>query len=128
MTMIFTETLEKVLSGEKTQTRRKVKAGHVLAGYSPNERVTTWNRTVYAVGGVYSVQPGRGKPAVAKIEITAIRRERVSLISEDDIRAEGFASREEFISTWEKINGPNSGYNDEAWVITFKLVEGGSVG
>lgn len=82
--MIFFHTADKVLSGEKTQTRR-------LKGN-------------YAVGKTYSVQPGRGKKAVARIRITLIRREDVRWICYNDVLAEGFESSREFLALWVKLH------------------------
>jgi hypothetical protein len=53
--MIFQYTLDQVLDGRKTQTRRLVTAG----------RPSRWR-----VGRTYAVQPGRTKKAVARIEVT----------------------------------------------------------
>jgi hypothetical protein len=59
--MIFQHTWEKVLSGEKTQTRRIVKPGDFLnSGVVFNEK----KHTRYAVGSTYAVQPSRTHPAI----------------------------------------------------------------
>lgn len=47
------------------------------------------HRALYIIGHTYAVQPGRGKPAVARIRITEIRREKLMNISEDDAADEG---------------------------------------
>jgi hypothetical protein len=58
-------------------------------------------RTVkWKVGNTYAVQPGRGKRAVAHMRITDIRREDVRDISDEDVQAEGFYSKFEFLQTW----------------------------
>ena len=62
--MIFKpELAEKVLAGEKTETRRVVKDGEVECRYVP--------------GRDYAVQPGRGKRAIGRIYITDVRREKL---------------------------------------------------
>ncbi|MFA4974630.1 MAG: ASCH domain-containing protein [bacterium] len=68
--MIFQHTWQQVLDGTKTQTRR-------LRAQPPY------------VGRTYAVQPGRGKPAVGRIRITAIRQQRVQDITAEDALAEG---------------------------------------
>lgn len=126
--MIFSHTWEKVLSGEKTQTRRLKKPGQ--------------KRSVYKVGQTYAVQPGRGKKAVARIRITDIWEEDVRRISEKDVLAEGFLERRDFLGVWCKMHDTKwaDSYNtmdlDEfakallarpvdrylAWVLEFQLV------
>src|SRR5690349_11824430 len=78
--MIFQHTINKVMSGDKTQTRRIVKPEHraakVAAG-TPLEFMSvgqSWGdivavrgknaRDVYAVKNTYAVQSGRGKAAL----------------------------------------------------------------
>ena len=48
-----------------------------------------WYRALYIVGRTYAVQPGRGKPAIGRIRITAIRQERLQEIDPRDAAAEG---------------------------------------
>lgn len=72
--MIFAHTWEKVLSGEKTQTRRIVKPGEVIIGIGDAKWIENRNKawkntdnvfyTLYSTGHTYAVQPGRGKPAI----------------------------------------------------------------
>ena len=150
--MIFQHTWEKVLSGEKTQTRRLVKLGQYgcLGTHADYTMVADQNgRWVYQVGKDYAVQPGRGKPAVARIRITDIRREDVRYISEHDVCAEGFETSSDFFMTWCKMHDKGQmlpiipdyftgaivwqGCRSEllirpaeryqAWILTFCLVE-----
>ena len=94
--MIFSHTLDLVLSGVKTQTRRLKKRHEHLY---PTEPGTVYGETraglrrVYQVGTTYAVQPGRAKKAVAYIVLRSIRDQRVISISEADAIAEGFDSR-----------------------------------
>ena len=118
--MIFAHTLDKVICGEKSQTRRLVKSGESLD--STGNRVTLRNnRTLYEIGKTYAVQPNRGKKAVARIRLTAVRREPVAVISEKDARAEGFTSSEEFLTTWRSIHGQSADLQQEVWVLEFEL-------
>jgi len=101
--MIFSQTWEQVLSGQKTQTRRPVKDGDVArysVGRSPVIVAIERNgRRWLEVGKSYAVQLGRGKKAVGRIRIAGLRRERVQDISEADAIAEG-VSRHREISGW----------------------------
>lgn len=125
--MIFQHTWEKVLSGEKTQTRRIVKPGDAFTtplsmgiigphrgrvvttlpnyarpprGFDNIYSVMNGKRTVYQVGKTYAVQSGRGQKAVARIRILSIKREDVREISDEDVKAEGFESRVTFFKVW----------------------------
>src|SRR5258708_15396845 len=104
--MIFAHTLDKVLSGEKWQTRRPVKPGEKLSCRKDlfGEKIcvqAATDRIVYEVGKSYAVQPNRGKKAIARIVVTGIRLQQVRMIGECDALAEGFASRQEFFATWQ---------------------------
>jgi hypothetical protein len=103
--LIFTkEHAQAVLEGRKTQTRRLVKPGEILialpgtgvwvekepAGDSvlvpplrPSGRVR-WRR-----GGIYAIQDGRGRPALGRFQLMAIRRERLQEITVGDAIREG---------------------------------------
>ena len=73
--MIFQHTVEAVLNGTKTQTRRVVKENQDLWFDEGNYVVYENGRAKYRVGNTYAVQPGRCKKAVARIRITDIRQE-----------------------------------------------------
>lgn len=106
-------------------------------------------RRLWYVGQSIAVQPGRGQKSVGRIEITAIRREDVRQISHEDAVAEGFKDTTEFWYTWigmhdkpwletfEYANDKGCLYEYgfwhkrpehryQAWVLEFRLVEGGS--
>jgi hypothetical protein len=85
--MIFQHAWQQALDGTKTQTRRT-------------------RPPCCTVGQPVAVQPGRGKHAVGRIRVTAIRYcERAGDISEEDARAEGFADAAAFREIYERING-----------------------
>ena len=100
--MIFgPEVLKKVLSGEKTVTRRR--------GSS------------YVVGQVLAVQPGRGKKHVAHIRILDVASSRLSVVmAPGEARREGFRSRSDFINYWQGLHGPIS-YSEFVTRIVFEL-------
>ncbi len=103
--MIFRAPLfDLVLEGRKTQTRR-------VAAYEPCR---------YVVGRDYAVQPGRGKKAVARIRVLAVRMEAVGAITPADARAEGFDTPQDFRDYWNELHG---WYMAErlVWVIDFEL-------
>lgn len=110
--MIFQHTIDKVLSGEKTQTRRIVKPGEEFYPADMGDAAAVMHkgfsayRLVYEVGRTYAIQPGRGKPAVARMRITDIRREDVREISWEDADAEGFVSATHFLLLWTKMHDP----------------------
>ena len=122
--MIFQHTIDKVMSGEKWQTRRLVMQrltedyGYKQLYYGGDNLVTdgeVWRSPeklgqrrkgfcLYKVGKTYPIQPGRGKKAVGRIELVNIRREDVRRISRTDAQAEGFASVNEFLELWVKMH------------------------
>ena len=125
--MIFQHTIDKVLSGEKTQTRRLFKAGDYgwMCGYS-NEINPSTGRTgfIYSsvsnqqsekiinrwqVGKTYAIQPGRSMKAVGRIEIVSIRCQDVRNISAKDAYAEGFAGKIDFLATWAGMHDKSLG-------------------
>lgn len=148
--MLFIHTWEKVLSGEKTQTRRLVKPEHEVNHWRLNgddddainevmvrrEKPTSsgdvW-RNVWCEGNTYAVQPGRGKKAVGRIRITGIRREYVQDIHDADAIAEGCTGdkihmvtpRDEYADLWDTIHtkpGTRWADNPSVWVLTFEVV------
>lgn len=98
------EHVEMILAGRKTQTRR------------------AWKRPMAKVGGVYKVRTKLMTPEYhCKIEVTAIRKERLGDITEEDARKEGYASISEYYDVWERINGRGSwNPNQEVYVIDFR--------
>jgi len=151
--MLFQHTLiEKITSGQKTQTRRLFhdellsdKGELLTLATNPN---ATKHRIKYAVGRDYSVCPGRGKPGLIiddkplRILVTAIRFEDVRNITDQDARAEGFENALEFWCVWTSIYLRSTIYRPsattettreflktlddapfKAWAITFRVAE-----
>lgn len=110
--MIFQFTIDKVLSGEKTQTRRLVKPGQEFFPADMGDDAAVMHkgfsayRLVYEVGKTYAIQPGRGKAAVARLRITGIRRVDARDIDPRDAQAEGFVSATHFMLLWTKMHDP----------------------
>jgi len=99
--MIFQQYhIDQISSGIKTQTRRSI-------------------NSIYSVGRSYRVQPGRGKHGLFKIKILKVHLEKLGDISEEDIRAEGHTTLEEFINVWRLIN-KNYNPNEIVKVIKFE--------
>ena len=103
MTLLFKRPLLiKVLSGEKTQTRRKRR---------PNVKV----------GGEYRLRKGYSW-LQTRITVTDLRRQRLGEVTPDDVRKEGFDSLEEFKEAWVGIY---EGWDPDqmVWVVDFVLTE-----
>lgn len=130
--MIFRQ-IDAVLTGEKTQTRRLVGSDHWgIEG----QQVITNGRLKWQVGKDYAVQPGRSKPSVGRIGITAIRKERLQEIAVEDCIAEGLSTTlrgqaavsnlsEQFMYLWNDIHGlPGARWQDDpdVWVVEFMVL------
>jgi len=143
--------VQAILDRDKTQTRRPFELGDNSSnGTAPGK--TYWvkrnRRLKWMVGSIYAVQPGRGKPAVARIKVLRIRREDVRDISLQDAIAEGFEYRDEFWRVWTGFYDPDAcsslqgiyaklpvfklrlflqsrpNHLYHAWALDFELVEG----
>lgn len=121
--MLFQYTIDLVLSGRKTRTSRLVKPGDAAVPGADGsiEAVTLNGRDKYRVGKTYAVQPGRGKPAVARIRLLSIERKVVAKATNEDAKAEGYDSREAFFETWRSIHGADK-LSADVWMLTFELV------
>lgn len=106
--MIFQHTYELVCAGTKTQTRRIQKPWQALMRFDrsgePFVYDTRTGRVVYQAGKTYAVQSGRGQPAIGRIYIEDISSQDVREISDADVRAEGFAFKEDFLNTWTQMH------------------------
>jgi hypothetical protein len=83
----FGFTLEHVLAGRKTETRRLNR------------------RSRWTIGKTYAAQPGRGQPAAGRVLATGYRVEALGAIDEASAKAEGFDSRQAFIKAWTAAHG-----------------------
>lgn len=115
--MIFQHTWRQVLDGSKTQTRRLIKSpadGTAINGCEmlqyPGGKLSVargihdkWG-IKWQVGKTYAVQPGRGEKAAGRIQITNIRRQDVREISPEDVAAEGYAGKIDFLVTWASMH------------------------
>lgn len=111
--MIFRpELIEKILAGEKTQTRRPVKGEAGRRG-----------QCRYRPGRRYGVQPGRGEKSTCQIGVWHVRQEMLGKISEADAREEGFENSAYFFRYWHGLYGAVH-LEQKVWVIRFFLVEG----
>lgn len=143
--MLFLHTWKYVISGQKTQNRRLVRAGEyaTVDEADPNRPILKVISTadagvpkpLYEVGKTYSVQPGLAKKTVGNIRLTAIRRERLQDLTEADALKELPVTSLEagisdarwalntFMGTWNIMNTePGSRWEDnpEVWVLEFE--------
>jgi hypothetical protein len=79
-------------------------------------------RREYLVGHVYAVQPGRGQPAVARIEIEDTWREQACQITPADALAEGYGSVFEYRAALDSVNGRRIPEDEVVRVYEFGLV------
>lgn len=107
--MFRPELAAKVLAGEKTVTRR-------ATSDNPN---SPWWREACALrpGRNYAVQPGRGKPGIGRVTVTAVRLARLGRLDDREAAAEGFADAQAFADTFAGLNGGNYDPTLMVWVI-----------
>jgi hypothetical protein len=104
--MIFSpELAELVVTGRKTETRRKVREGELCR---------------YKVGRTYAVQPGRTKHGIGRIRVTEMCRERLGDIDVSGARREGFPTVGWFFDYWRRLHG-GVDPEQEVWVIRFVM-------
>jgi hypothetical protein len=94
--MIFQHTWQKVLSGQKTQTRRPARDMDRLWTCETKPEKVLWrgNKVKWRTGQSYAVQQGRNKKAIARIRLLDIRYQLLGNVSEEEGRAEGFSGLE----------------------------------
>lgn len=131
------EMIKAIVYGTKTQTRRPVRGGHLYISRDDNGVVINKSvyrhvlnetndvidtRLMYRTGRTYAIQPGRGKPQVARLKLLNISREKVDEISLIDAKEEGFQSIDEFFSIWQFLYGKNwRKTHNECFVFEFEL-------
>jgi hypothetical protein len=122
--MIFQHTLQQVLAGTKTQTRRLSKPEHAAVRDDAGTitAVTHNGRVKWRVGGTYAVQPSRNAAGVARIRVTSLHREAAQSISHDDAVAEGYTDAAAFRAGWTRIHGADK-LDALVWAIEFELVD-----
>lgn len=108
------ELAEKVMTGEKTVTRRLM---------SDNPRSPWWAKGCkLQVGRDYAVCPGRGKNAIGRVTVKDVRMELLGQITEDECRREGFESVQGFFDAFRGINGSQINGWDYIWRVEFERV------
>lgn len=148
------ELIEEIKAGHKHQTRRTIDDYDLVVdihGSLGATDVTDFQtfmgpikvamkpsgRAIVEVGKIYAMCPGRGKPGVGHIRVTAIRYERLQDISDLDLLTEGIdftyigadqkeVRRWKFQQLWDKLNdkpGKRWADNPLIRVVTFELVK-----
>lgn len=107
--MIFHPDLAaKVLSGEKTVTRRVMKTDAM--GLVPCR---------YKVNKTYAVQPGRGKPSIGRLHVLDVSSTPLLPMTLEEANREGFAYIADLMHRWQTMGGA---LHDRVWRIEFELV------
>lgn len=106
------DSIEKILKGDKTQTRR------------------AWKKPMVKVGGIYPIQEKMFQKKVdcpGFLRVWYVGQERLGDIWNHpaDALKEGFHSVREFFKVWAELYG-SVHMDQEIWVIDFVLVDGGS--
>lgn len=104
--MIFTpSSIEKIKSGQKTETRR------------------IWKRPHVKVGGVYGTRASRRdkETGSTRIRVTEVRQEFLGDVDSGATHREGFSSVEDFMAVWKQLHGE---WNPKqtVYVVRFEVV------
>jgi uncharacterized protein YhfF len=122
--MIFQYTLEQVLSGAKTATRRPVNPKTDSAVRDDDGQVVAVlvnGREKWRVGKTYAIQPSRNAPSVGRIRVTALDEQPLNAITDAEAQAEGAADRAGFFALWQQVHGDHD-KTDRVWVVRFEVV------
>lgn len=94
------ELAEAILNGEKWVTRRPV-SENPNSPYHPS-------RAPRMAGKTIAICPGRGKRRIGEAAVIAAVWEHFDpkAIELEEVQAEGFSSRLDFLDTWVRLNGP----------------------
>ena len=95
------EYIEKILSGEKTATRRRT-------------------RPMVRVGGSYLIRDGFFTHLDERITVDRLYEQRLGDMTEEDARREGAASHDAFVREWTRLYG-HFDPGDSVWVVEFML-------
>jgi hypothetical protein len=113
----FQHTLKALLEGRKTETSRIIKANQLWypnLGVVANSNDHGWNnRTVWAIGKDYAIEPRRDVRSVGRYRVEAIWRQDVRTLTQAQVKAEGFVSMFEFMKVWVGMHDPEM--RDLAW-------------
>lgn len=111
--MFRPELAAKVMSGEKTVTRRLC---------SDNPRSPWWREECrLKVGRDYAVQPGRAKHAICRAVVVSVHRELLGHLDDLEARREGFSGANAFEAAFVAINGRYDP-DVEVWRVELRMV------
>lgn len=122
------ELIHQITDNQKTVTRRLVALGDYMPPTGFHKEVRSAKGTLrFREDDVYAICNGRGKPAVGRIQLQSIRKERLQDITEAEAIAEGFESVVAFRRYWDNLysqNGLNNCWidNPEVYRLAFKVV------
>jgi len=102
MALFKKQHIKLILEGRKTQTRRR-------------------HKHPWKPGRIYRIKVSWFKSTPYRIKILRRFRQRLGDMTEEDAKAEGFNSLEEFRRAWEEIHGQWNP-DEEVWAYEFKLI------
>jgi hypothetical protein len=95
------EYIGRILSGEKTATRRR-------------------SRPMVRVGGSYLIRDGFFTHRDERITVNRLYTQRLGEMTEEDAEREGAPSREAFVGEWTRLYG-SFDPGESVWVVEFRL-------
>ena len=124
------DNLASVLAGKKTETRRLARDGERIDGgilwaqqRPPAPPSLIRVRRLFRIGQDYAVVPGRGKKAVARVLVTALRLEHLFYIGLNSVERECFGDTPaEYIAKFQALYHKPANWNPLLRVISFVLL------
>jgi len=117
--MIFEHTLSLVLSGQKTQTSRLIKA---MEWYDANRQAVRYTSGIvkWQVGHTYPIQPAYGQKQVGRFLCQQLAGRDVRDFTQADAEREGFATLYDFWNVWTQMHDKQANQTLATSHILFK--------
>lgn len=120
------ELIKRITEDKKDVTRRLAQHGDYMPPTALHKEARTYNgRLKFREDETYAICNGRGKPAIGRLHLKSLRKEKLHDITEAEAKREGFASVAEFRAYWDKLYSKHNECweaNPEVYRLEFRVV------